>query len=411
MAPRRLNFTKDAIAALPPADAGRQATYHDTKVPGLIVLVTASGAKTYYVYRRINGRPERVKIGRCNELTVDQARKLAQEKIGAIAMGQDPARARRDALREMTFGELFAWYMENHSKLRKRSWRDDLDHHRLHLRHLDSLKLRDVTRARVHDVHKRSAERSGIYQANRVLALVRVVFNKAIANDLFAGPNPAQGVEMYREMSRDRRLNADELPAFLSALEAEPNEQFRDFILFSLFTGGRRGNTMAARFDQIDWKARTWRIPAVESKNGVVMVVPLGDEVMEILKRRREATSGPWIFPATSTSGHMESPQKAWRALLARAGIENLRLHDLRRTLGSMMADGGASLHVVGRALGHKSPITTSVYARLSVDPVRVAQDQAVKAMLAAAAPNVVPLAAAASKRARDARRSAKDNL
>lgn len=384
MAPERLNFTKAAVAALPPAAPGKLVSYFDTKVPGLIVLVTPTGAKTFYVYRKVNGRPMRLKVGRFPELTVEQARRAAEDANGAIARGDDPGRRRREVLRELTFRELFAWYMENHSKPRKRTWQEDLDHHRLHLRHLDALKLRDVTRARVRETHARSAERSGIYQANRVLALVRVVFNKAIAAELYPGPNPAQGVEMYRETSRDRRLTADEFPRFLEALEAEPNEQFRDFILFSLFTGGRRGNTMAARFDQVDWTARVWRIPPDESKTGVAMLVPLSGEVMGILTRRREATLGPWVFPAHSASGHMESPQKAWRALLARAGIEALRLHDLRRTLGSVMADGGASLHVVGRALGHRSQITTSIYARLSVDPVRSAQDQAVKAMLGA---------------------------
>jgi integrase len=409
MATARINFTKATLAALPPAPAGKQATYHDSRIAGLTLLVTPAGAKTFYVYRRIQGRPERVKLGRFPDLTVEQARNMAEDTNGVIARGGDPAANKREASAAQTFGELFEWYMEHHSKPRKRTWREDLDHHRLHLTHLDRLKLDKVTRTHVRAVHTATAERSGICQANRTLALVKVVFNKAIAAEIFKGPNPAQGIELYREMSRDRRLAAGELPAFLAALETETNDTLRDLVWLLLLTGARRGNMLAMRWDQVDWAAQTWRIP--ETKNGTSHTAPLGEEAMAILRRRR-ATEGPWVFPGSGVTGHIVEPKKGWAALLTRAGIENFRLHDLRRTLGSWMVDTGASIAVIGKTLGHKHQATTAIYARLALDPVREAQGRAVAAMLGTGdrtatdaiqtvdTGNIVPLAPGTTRRA-----------
>lgn len=379
MADTRFRFTKASVeAANLPAKGSR--FYWDDKTPGLALRVTAGGARTFYVYRKVRGKPEQIRIGPFPDLTVEQARNKAATINGQIAMGEDPAAKKREERAAKTFGELFEWYLEHHSKPRKKTWREDIGHHRMHLAHLDSLKVDQVTKAHVRQIHAKAAERSGVCQANRVLALVRVVFNKAIAAEVYNGPNPAKGVEQFREKSRDRRLSAGELPAFLAALEAETNINLRDLIWLLLLTGARRGNMLEMRWEQIDWTARTWRIP--ETKNGLPQVIPLSEEALAILRRRRPGASGPWVFPGTGKTGHMVEPKKGWAALLNRAGVQDFRLHDLRRTLGSWMADTGAPLNVIGKALNHKHQATTAIYARLALDPVREAQERAIAAML-----------------------------
>jgi integrase len=138
------------------------------------------------------------------------------------------------------------------------------------------------------------------------------------------------------------------------------------------------------------WKdvflARTeWQVP--RTKNGTAQTIPLSAEAVKILERRAEdAPSGSvFVFPGEGKSGHLVEPKKGWQRVLARACIEDLRLHDLRRTLGSWQAKTGASLAIIGKSLNHKNTQTTAIYARLDLDPVRESVARATAAMLTAA--------------------------
>ncbi|WP_245528660.1 site-specific integrase [Candidatus Odyssella thessalonicensis] len=136
------------------------------------------------------------------------------------------------------------------------------------------------------------------------------------------------------------------------------------------------------KWEDINVTNLTWRIS--ETKNGEAHVVVLAAEVMALLERRRLNSKSRWVFPsATSKSGHIEEPKSAWKKVLERANLTDLRLHDLRRTLGSWQAATGANSYVIGKSLGHKSQQATAVYARLNLDPVRESVDKAVQAMRA----------------------------
>jgi integrase len=189
-------------------------------------------------------------------------------------------------------------------------------------------------------------------------------------------------------------LQADELPAFFTALAEEPNGTLRDYFLISLLTGARRSNVQEMQWKQINFERAEWRIPT--TKNGEPQTVTLSAEALEILRNRKTDDAGVWVFPSTGVTGHIVEPKKAWKRILERAGIDDLRIHDLRRTLGSWQAKTGASLAIVGKSLNHKSPSTTAIYARLDLDPVRESVDRATGAILAAAgikeAADIIPI-------------------
>lgn len=384
MAQDKRNLTKAIIDALPAADAGKRYFVYDAKTRGLAVRVTDKGAKSFYIYRWAAGKPQQIKIGPYPDLTIEQARKRADELNGAIALGRDVGEERRAVREDPTFGDLFAWYLEAHAKPRKRSWKKDADQFRLYLGALASMKCAKVSRGQVRAVHSEVATKAGPYAANRTLALIRTVFNKAIAHDVLTVANPATGIEMMPEVSRDRRLLPHEVSSFIEAVTAEPSGEIRDWVLVSLYTGARKANVLAMRWDELDFKARTWRIPL--TKNGTAQTIPLEDAELEILNRRKvEAKSGcPWVFPGTGATGHLADPKAGWARILERAGIQDLRIHDLRRSLASFMVDSGASMAVIGKALNHQSQATTAIYARLSLDPVREAKRAAHAAILGA---------------------------
>jgi integrase len=374
----RFNFTKAALEGIAPAE--RRAYVYDTRTRGLAVRIEPTGQKAFYLYRRVNGKPTMLKLGLFPEMSIENARDEISKVNVAIRGGADPAKARRAQRVEMTFSKLFDWYIENHAKPTKKTWYEDEKQNRRYLAALGKRQLSAITKTDIRNLHQHIASEHGPYSANRALSLVRSVFNRALAHDVFDGANPAIGIAMKRERTRDRRLMGDELPRFFTALEAEPNEDIRDYVMISLLTGARQANVLAMRWDEIDQGAKVWRIP--ETKNGLPQFNPMGEEEIAILARRRAALTSPWVFPGPGKSGHLQEPRKGWERIRTSAGMPDLRLHDLRRTLGSWMADTGAASNIIGKALGHQSQAATAIYARLSLDPVREAKAKAIGALM-----------------------------
>ena len=107
------------------------------------------------------------------------------------------------------------------------------------------------------------------------------------------------------------------------------------------------------------------------------------EDAYQSLKRRKKDADSVWVFPGTGKEGHLVDPKKAWLRITKRGGFEDLRIHDLRRTLGSWLAASGVSLPIIGKTLGHKSSQSTQIYARLNLDPVRESLKKATDAMFA----------------------------
>ena len=138
---------------------------------------------------------------------------------------------------------------------------------------------------------------------------------------------------------------------------------------------------MALKWSDVSFERRVVYIP--DTKTGVPQVVPLADQAIKLLRDMETFKTSEWLFPSKrAASGHIESPSKMWKALLQRAGIENLRIHDLRRTFASYQSITGSTNEVVGKALGDKSPAVIPVYARLSEQPVRQSIQRAADAMM-----------------------------
>ena len=430
---RKLRLT-DAIcrSATCPPGAGR-VTLADAKMAGLILRATENGAKSFYSYRWTNGQPVRVKLGDVGAITLDQARDLANGINIKIASGIDPRAERQEAKAELTLGELFNRWLETYAKLHRRSWRDDQARYNTTLARWNNRRLSSIRRADAAALHARlgtkrietipavtgpdgqelkparKVESGGPYTANRTLELLRVLFNYA-RQDGFKGDNPAVGVKSFREESRERFLAADELPRFFEALDGMVKDaekelasaraakhngktraatrllaertDFRDFVILALLTGARRRNVGAMTWLDVNLDRAIWRIPS--TKSGDPVTVTISAEAFDILQRRRNGASTQWVFPSSrSASGHYEEPRKAWRTLLHKAGLSDLHLHDLRRTLGSWQAAGGSSLAIIGKSLGHRAGSqATAVYARLELDPVRQSVEKATSAMM-----------------------------
>jgi integrase len=386
MAENKINFTKAVIDALPLPQAGKRDTYHDLKTNGLQLRVTSNGVKTFSHFRRVkNSSPERVTLGRYPDMTPEQARNESVRLNGLFVQGINPNTDARALKTETTLQELFDDFLKHRRNRRgaflsektKRSYCSDFK------LYLSKWGKRKLSQFKDTDFGKLHAEigKEHTATANRVIRVASSLFGYAAEKKLFKGTNPVQGIRQFPETKRDRFLQHDELPAFFKALAEEPNDTLRDYFLLSLLTGARRSNVQEMQWSQINLDRAEWRIPT--TKNGEPQTVALSPEAVEIL-RSRQGCHDVWVFPGTGATGHLVEPKKAWRRVLDRAGIDDLRIHDLRRTLGSWQAKTGASLAIVGKSLNHKSPSTTAIYARLDLDPVRESVERATGAMLAA---------------------------
>lgn len=433
----KLKFTKTALLALAPAEDGKRQTVYDTQIPKLALRLTGTGCKTFYVIKRTGSSMAWVRLGSFPEMSVEQARTDAALILGEFAAGANPAKARRATRGEPTFAEMFEQFLKERKKRdgtgltekTKRNYRDIL---RLYLGPIKNSKLSDITRAEVKAIHAKATKASD-FQADRAAILISSVLNFATDLELYEGINPASRIQKNPSNSRDRFVQAKELPYLFAAI-AESN--LCDFFLLALLTGARRANVQTMAWRDLDLETGVWRIEL--TKNGTPQNVTLSPEAITILSDRKRNTEGShYVFPGRGKTGHIVEPKKSWATILIRSSMHrlldhlqiagilthdereaannllatapakaekqylaiaeelkidpaiydmtDLRIHDLRRTLGSWQAKTGASLAIIGKSLNHKTHQATAVYARLDLDPIRQSVNTATQAMFTAA--------------------------
>lgn len=385
--PEKITFSKRRLEALGPPEAGRRYVY-DEGCAGLCLAITDKGAKTFYRGGRVHGKAKRIRIGPFPAVTVERARAEAKRLSGEVAKGEDPTEKRRAVQRQPTLGDAwvnFERYATEHK--RPKSVAEDRRNYDVHLKPWAGRRLTSIERAEVVALHSRVGADHGHYAANRLVALLSSIYNRAADDIGYTGHNPARGIQRFKEEKRDRFLGRDELPRFFRALEAEGNATLKDCVTCCLFTGARRSAVQSMKWADLDLGGGYWRIPPEDSKSGVPVIVPLSPAVAEILKRRRKADpDGVWVFPSRSQTGHVVELKTVWSRVIKAAGLTGVRPHDLRRTMASWQALLGASETLIGKSLGHAagSP-ATSIYTRLTLDPVRASVNAAEAAILAAA--------------------------
>lgn len=387
MKSEHINFTEKTVGALPiPTKEQGLSIYYDTgTTDGLSIRITYGGTKTYYFAMRFQGRTVQFKIGRVGDIKLVDARAKAHTYREQATKGEDPSRERKESLKDITLKQFYEnVYKPEYSSVHKKAGSikndDSIFNHWLNIFHTRT--LLSITSNEIEKLHNKIKAERTPYTANRMLSLIKHMYGIAVKYGYVRiDANPTEFLNKFPEKSRGRFLQSDELKQLFDALDKEPNEVFKNYVLISLFSGIRRNNVLTLRWSNIDFKNGFIYLP--ETKNGESQQVPMSNQLKELLETMKATANSEWVIPSNkSASGHMEDPKRPWQDLLKRAGIEDLRLHDLRRTQGSYQAITGASMVVIGKSLGHKSQSATAVYARLSVDPVRDAMQRATDKMM-----------------------------
>ena len=372
-------LTKRTVEALP--IEAKDYFAWDDEVAGFGIRVMPSGAKTYQAQYRKGGRTRRVSLGRHGTLTAEEARKRARELLGRVAGGENPAEEisqHRKAPTIAALGErFFATHVLQHCKpTTQGEYRRSLD---LFINPaIGAFKVVDVERRDIAELHH--AMRDKPYQANRTLGVLSKMFNLAeVWGARPDGSNPCRHVKKYPEKKRERFLSGNELADLgrvIAEMEAEGGKDGLDPFQAAAYrllilTGCRLGEIQTLKWEYLTPDL----IELPDSKTGARRI-PLPPAARAVLDALPRDPANPYVIQGHVPGQHNTDLQRPWRRVRARAGLDGVRIHDLRHTYASNAVARGLSIQMVGKLLGHTEIKTTMRYAHLADDPVRLAAEQ-----------------------------------
>jgi len=366
-----MKLTKKAIDGFKYKGDGQSRDVRWDDLPGFGVRIYPAGRKAFILSYRANGRKRLMTLGTYGPITLEQARNKARSFLGDVINGKDPLEERKQASQGETIKSLSREYLERYAKISKRSWKED--QRRLE-RHIipkwGNIKVKSIKRSDVAALHHQIGK-TAPYEANRILALLSKMFELAQRWGFLKenSPNPARKIDKFKEEKRDRWVTPEELPLVAQAIDQEENLYVRGALWLYLLLGIRKTELLNTKRENIDLSRKEMCLP--QTKAGRTHYVPLSEPAIQIIKNLPELEGNPYLLPGRRKGCPLVNVSMPWDRVRKKAKIKDVRLHDLRRTLGSWLAQSGNSLHLIGRILNHKNPSTTAIYARFSQDNVR----------------------------------------
>jgi integrase len=298
-------------------------------------------------------------------------------------LGNDPRQEKVTARAVPTFADFIEQQYLPYVKSYKRSWECDVSLLKNHLlprfskRYLD-----EITRADIQKMHhERRAAGAAPGSANRLLIMMRFIFNLALKWEVPAiRANPCKGVPLMEENNKkERYLSAEEAQRLYDAVCRSENPMLRYIVPMLILTGARKREVLDAKWEDFDFSRRIWRIPM--SKSGKARHVPLSDGAMTILSTMPREVQCPWTFANPDTQKPYSNIFTAWDTARCKASLADVRIHDLRHSFASLLINSGRTLYEVQHILGHTQVKTTQRYAHLSQDTLLAAANAATRAL------------------------------
>lgn len=355
----------------------------DSALKGFGLKVTPSGRKVYIVQYRMSGRKSRtrrVTLGRHGSITAEDARRLAKASLGQVASGLDPAREKDKVRGGYMMRDLLTKFDEEHIAIKlKEKTQEDYRRNikRRILPNLGHMLAHEVTRQDVMRLHH--AMRATPIAANRTIAALSKFFNWCEKYGYREEEkNPCRWVDKYKETPKQRFLSPEEIEHLSNTLDqAMRDKVVSDYAIYAvrllMLTGARLGEIINLKWDYVNWSRGTLDLP--DSKTGAKLIY-LNGPAKDILSEIVRQPDNPYVCCGAVSGQPIVNIQKSWRRLRGLAGLDDVRLHDLRHTFASVAVSNGMSLPIIGALLGHSQPRTTARYAHLAVDPLLEAAEQ-----------------------------------
>ena len=373
----KLDLTQAFVKKTKVPESLNSIDHYDERMPGLLLKVLPSGRKTYYIRYK---NPKKVncqrKIGNAEILSLSQARALARRKLAEVAMGEDPF---KDA--PLNLSPTLEAFAENdyipYVKTYKKSWEMDISRIRNHLLpYFGIMRMKDIEKRDVVQLINDQLPDYKPGSINRVIILLRYMFNLAIKWEVVGVfRNPTAGIPLLKENNQvERFLSAEEAKALLIAIKASKNPMLQHIVSMLILTGARKREVLDAKWEDFDMERTSWRIP--NTKAGKARIVPLSDTATALLTKLRKKKRSPYAFANPITLKPYKSIYYSWHTARKEAGLDDVRIHDLRHSFASFLVNAGRSLYEVQTLLGHTQIKTTQRYAHLSTTSLRAASNE-----------------------------------
>ena len=357
--------------------------FYDVTITGFILEVRSTGGKTFSLrYRDPHGKLRQHKIGDSASITFEKARQAAEKLRSRVVLGEDPSEERKTKRTIPTLAEFARDRYMPFVKGYKRSWDADDSYLRNHVlpkfgsSHLDEISQQSVIELH----HGMRASGYAPATANRIVILLRYMFNLGKKWGI-AGTevNPASGVQLLEvNNARERFLTAEETQRLVAVLQDSANTQLKFIIPLLLLLGCRKRELLDSQWQDFDIERRSWRIPL--TKSGKARHVPLSGSVLQVLAQLPRWEGCPYVVPNPKTRKPYVSFFIAWDTARKKAGLPDVRIHDLRHSFASFLINGGQSIYTVMKLLGHTQLKTTQRYSHLSPQTLLDATDAAANA-------------------------------
>lgn len=383
MAKMKINKNTLDRVALPkkkPNGTANQDLYWDNALPRFGVRVGSGGTKTFLIEKRVNGRTQRMNIGRFGEITAEQARIEAVKLLGEVAQGKDPIAERRaKSARSITLQQTWEAYQKSRKDLKPGTLAN-------YNKCIDGCfgdwknkRLVDITKDMIEERHREIGSRAP-QRANNAMRVLRALFNHAMHSfedsegNPYISANPvsrlSQNRGWYPNKRRQTVLKSHELKAWYAGTAALSNTTARDLFRLLLFTGLRKMEGVNLQWQDIDLKSRTLTIQ--DTKNREPHTLPLTDFLYDLLAERFKNSDSPWAFPSPHGDGPLSEPQTAKKKVIAESGI-SFTLHDLRRTFITVAESLDVSAYSLKRLVNHR--MTNDVTAGYIITDVERLRD------------------------------------
>jgi len=340
-------LTPQIVASTACPSGQRKLDLFDTSTKGLMLEIRETGGRTYYLrHQDKRGRTRQTKLADTRDVSLSQARTLADKARNRLAMGEDLQQEKLLARCVPTFADFIEKQYMPYVQSYKRSWSTDVSLLKNHLlprfgkRYMDEITRQDIQKMH----HDRRASGAAPGSANRLLIMMRFIFNLALKWETPGiSANPCKGVPLMEENNhKERYLSTEEAQRLYDAVCMSDNPMLRFIVPMLILTGARKREVLDARWEDFDFSRRLWRIPM--TKTGKARYVPLSDGALIVLNAIPRDPDIPWAFPNPGTGKPYVSIFCAWDTARKQAGLSDVRIHDLRHSFASLLINSGRTL-------------------------------------------------------------------
>ncbi len=368
----KTNLTKVFVKRVECEQGKSKQEFYDNNIQGFILEVRSNGAKSYFIRTTVNGKRISKKIGDAKVMDIEAARikaikiKRAIEEQKDIVLGKSTKDKKASII---TIGEFYEQYYLPYIKKHIKSYETNISVFKNHILPLfTNIPMDEISKASIMKLHSDMVvkKKLALATANKVLIFLSNAFNVAKELEIDGiDVNPASGIKEFKlNNAKERYLTKDETKRLLEAINStEQNIHLKYIVPMLILTGARRGEVLKAKHEDFNLTQNTWTIPT--SKNGKKRILPITPQLLELYKSIPKDDT-PYLFTSPITNKPYVTIYNSWNTARIKAGLKDVRIHDLRHSYASALVNGGRSLYEVQTLLGHSTPTMTQRYAHLS---------------------------------------------